>query len=122
LLWSGVEVANLNLTLEFSGRADDSTGGSAYAAMNTLIINLAGCCGGLVAGAIAQALRDWTWVTAVKTFTLYDVLFALSALLRLIAVVVFLPHIQEPDARPTWEAVKFVTASIRGRALALTRA
>ena len=39
----------------------------------------AGMAGGLASGAIAQALADWSWVTSFKTFTYYDVLFALSA-------------------------------------------
>ena len=32
--------------------------------------------------------------------------------MRLAAVVVFLPHIHEPEARPTREALRFMTANI----------
>ena len=37
-LWTGVEVANLNFVLEFSGSADGENGGSSYVAMNSVII------------------------------------------------------------------------------------
>jgi MFS family permease len=114
ILWSGVEVANLNLVLEMSGNDENgkNKGGSAYVAVNSVIINVAGMAGGLASGWIAQTLVDWTWVTSIKTFTYYDVLFGLSAGLRLLAVVIFLPHIHEERARPTAEALKFMTANI----------
>ena len=113
MLWSGVEVVNLNLVLEMSGNDENgkNTGGSAYVAVNSVIINIAGLSGGLASGWIAQSLVDWTWATSVKTFTYYDVLFGLSAVLRLLAVGVFLPHIHEENARPTAEALKFMTAN-----------
>src|SRR5207237_3314339 len=72
-LWVGVEVANLNLVLEMAGSNDDdrntggpersagprrTTGGSNYVAVNSVIINIAGCLGGLSSGLIAQHLRD----------------------------------------------------------------
>ena len=53
-LWTGVEVANLNYVLEFSGTNDTENGGSSYVAMNSVIINIAGCLGGLSAGVIAK--------------------------------------------------------------------
>jgi MFS family permease len=117
MLWCGVEVANLNLMMEFSGSDDENGnggagGGTAYAAVNTVIYNVAGCLGGLAAGLIAQALRNWEWQTSLKTFTLFDVLFALSAAARLIAVLVFLPHIHEHGARPAAEALRFMTTNI----------
>jgi MFS family permease len=118
-LWTGVEIANFNLVLEFSSTTDsaaDDGGGSSYVAVNTAIINIAGCAGGLASGIIAQTLKDWSWQTTwmpwVKEFTFYELLFALSGVLRLAAVVVFLPHIHEHDARPTREALRFMTANI----------
>jgi MFS family permease len=117
--WAGVEVANLNLVLEMSASGDqadgaDAAGGSGYVAVNAVIINLAGCLGGLASGAIAQFLKDahFQWVTPLKTFTFYDVLFALSAVLRLLAVVLFIPHIHESAARPAHEALRYMTSNI----------
>src|SRR5688572_23472802 len=118
-LWTGVEVANFNVVLEMagSGAADDpeKTGGSNYVAVNSVIINLAGCFGGLASGALAQSLRTWNWhigALGLGTITFYELLFAISGVLRLLAAVIFLPHLHEPQARPTHEALRFMTANI----------
>lgn len=119
-LWAGFEVANLNVILEFSGSDDDDAttgrrGGSNYVAVNSVIINVAGCLGGLGSGWIAQSLRTWEWrhgVAWMQSFTFYEVLFILSGVLRLVAVVAFVPRIHEPEARPTRETLGFMTANI----------
>jgi MFS family permease len=115
-LWVGVEVANLNLVLEFSGTGEESDGsGSNYVAVNSVIINIAGCLGGLSAGVIAQALHNWNWnphIPGLHEIGCYEILFALSGVLRLLAAVVFLPMIHEPAARPTRETLRFMTANI----------
>jgi len=116
-LWTGVEVANLNLVLELAsqdGGADsDADAGSSYVAINSVIINIAGCLGGVTSGVIAQTLRNWHWVIpGFKTLGFYDVLFALSAIMRLLAVVIFLPFLVEPAARPTREALRFMSSNI----------
>ena len=110
-LWVGVEVANLNVVLEMAG----DEGGSNYVAVNSVIINVAGCLGGLSSGLIAQQLRNWHCdlsVIGLRDVTFYELLFALSGVLRLIAAVAFLPMIHEPTARPTREALRFMTSNI----------
>ena len=116
VLWTGVDIANFNLVLEMSDR---NAGGSAYVAVNSVIINIAGCVGGLAAGALATGLGDWAWRPFAwgKTFTFYDVLFAGSGLLRLAAVVLFLPLVQEPGARAAGETFRFLCAQISGDGL-----
>ena len=118
-LWAGVEVANFNVVLEMAGSADaddpEKQGGSNYVAVNSVIINLAGCFGGLASGAVAQLLRTWKWdvgILGLGTFTFYEILFLISGVLRLLAAAVFLPHLHEPAARPTHEALRFMTANI----------
>ena len=115
VLWCGVEIANFNLVLEMSGSVGAAEGGSAYVAVNSVIVNVAGCLGGLVAGLIAQGLQDWTWAPFAggRSFSFYDVLFALSGVLRLAAVAVFLPFIHEPTARSAVEALRFIVTGIR---------
>jgi MFS family permease len=115
-LWAGVEVANTNLVLEFSSHkdGDEERGGASYIAMNTVIINIAGCLGGLLSGVVAHLLRDFQWdvgVAWLAPFSYFEVLFLISAVLRLAAVVIFLPYVQEPDAKPTLEAVRFMTGN-----------
>jgi hypothetical protein len=46
------------------------------------------------------------------TITFYEILFLISGVLRLLAAVIFLPHLHEPAARPTHEALRFMTANI----------
>jgi MFS family permease len=114
-LWAGVEVANFDLVLEFSGAGDGGTSGTSYVAVNSVIINLAGCAGGLASGWVAQSLKNWSWDTGVSwlgTFSFYEVLFVLSGVMRLLSVAIFLPRIHEPEARPTHEALRFMTANI----------
>ncbi len=117
MLWSGVEVANFNLVLEFCGSQGDpdreNGGGSSYVAINSVIINIAGCLGGLSAGLIAYGMRHWSWeIPGFKTITYFEVLFAISGALRLFAVLAFLPHIHEHGARPAREALRFMSANI----------
>jgi MFS family permease len=115
-LWAAVEVVNMNLVLESAAVEDDCGGGSSYAAINMVIINIAGCLGGLAAGLAAQMLSQWHWqpATAFKDFTFYDVLFLASAGLRLFAVVMLVLLFHEPSARSTWQVCQFV-----GRGLTL---
>jgi MFS family permease len=114
-LWTGVEVANLNFVLEFSGSQDNESGGSSYVAVNSVIINIAGCMGGLCSGLIAKYLRDWHWDAAIlglHSVGFYEVLFALSGVLRLVAAVAFLPGLHEHKAATTVEALRFMSANI----------
>jgi len=117
-LWSGVDLVNFNFVIEMSssrGRKDGQPriGGTAYHAVNSVILNIAALTGGLAWGAIAQWLKDWHWtVPGWKTLGSYDVLFIVSGVLRLAAVVIFLPRIIEPAARPTFEAMRFMGANI----------
>jgi MFS family permease len=118
-LWAGVEVANMNLVLEASRGSRSKGGGSSYVAINTVIINLAGCFGGLTAGLMAQALRDWHWqpVGGLKVFTFFDVLFVVSAVIRVGAVVGLLPLIKEAGARSGWQTAGFIATGL-GRGIA----
>ena len=121
-LWTGVEIANFNLVMELSvSSGPESPAPSSYIAVNTLVTNLAGFAGGLASGVIAQMLGDWSWhpVAAFKTFNYFDVLFVLSAILRLLAVVIFLPFIHEPTARPSVETLRFMTSNIYNNLLGL---
>jgi MFS family permease len=114
-LWTGVEVANLNYVLEFSGTNDTENGGSSYVAMNSVIINIAGCLGGLSAGVIAKVLKDWHWdpgIPGLHQVTFYEVLFALSGVMRLVAAAAFLPRLHEPNAARTVEALRMMSSNI----------
>ncbi|HEV8378267.1 MAG TPA: MFS transporter [Tepidisphaeraceae bacterium] len=113
-LWAAVEIANFNIVLEMSETPESggTGGGSSYVAVNSVIINIAGCLGGLSAGVIAELLKNWEAFWLFKTFRGYDILFAVSAVMRLLAVVVFLPFIKDATARPTAQAVRFMMSNV----------
>ncbi len=115
VLWAGVDIANFNIVLEFSGSAarNGTRGGTAYAAANSVIVSIAGMFGGLTFGALADWMKDLNLsVPLMGKFTFFHVLFLASAVLRLLAVVVFLPAMHEPEARPTVEALRYMTSNI----------
>ncbi|HEY7090761.1 MAG TPA: MFS transporter [Tepidisphaeraceae bacterium] len=115
-LQAGVDMANSNMILEMGGTSDtEGTAGTSYVAVNAFIINVAGCFGGLFAGLLAQSLQHWSYDTGILglgSIGFYEVLFILSALLRLLALVVFLPKLHEPTAKPTHVTFRFVTANV----------
>jgi MFS family permease len=115
-LFAGIEVANFNIVLEFAGSdPKEGAGGTTYFAVNNVANNIAGCLGGLCSGLVAQWLKNWHWdigVLGIATIGFYEVLFALSGVVRLLAVVIFLPRLHEPEARPAAEALRFMTVNI----------
>jgi MFS family permease len=114
ILWLGVEIANFNFVLEMTGD-DNNAGGSSFIAVNSVIINAAGFVGGLLWGGIATFLRDVKipfHFLSMTHLTYFEILFIVSAVLRLLAAVIFLPKMHEPEARPTREALRFMGANI----------
>jgi hypothetical protein len=80
-----------------------------------MIVNIAGCAGGVSAGIIAQSLDKWTYdlhIPGLAPITFYEVLFALSGVMRLMAVVIFLPRLHEPKAKTAAHTLRFMTANI----------
>lgn len=113
--WTGVEVSNFNLVLELSGTGSKGgTGGSAYMAINAAIINIAGMLGGVFYGIVAESLRmfeyDLGW-GGLGPLSFYEVLFAISAVLRLAAVLPLL-RVHEPEARPTVDLLRFMAGNL----------
>jgi MFS family permease len=115
-LWTGVEVANFNAVIDATGRG---AGGSGYHAANTMIVNLAGCVGGLVAGVVASQIGTAVWqpLVAIRPLDFYDALFALSGAVRILAVVVIAPMMIEPTARSLGYTIRFLFTYTLGRFL-----
>ncbi len=118
MLWIAVEIANFNLVLELSGSDDTKTSGrgSGYTSINSVVLAVAGAVGGLGAGWLMTGLRDVHFTlgfTSLKRpFGNYEILFAASALVRLLATAIFLPRLHEPKARSTREALEFMTDNL----------
>ena len=119
-MWTGVETANFNLTIELSGLdKTGKSGGSAYVALNSVILNVAGFCGGLFYGEVAQrfqALHYDSHLAGVGTITYYELLFLISSSLRMLAVLPIL-LMREPEAQPTFEALRFMAGNLYSNAL-----
>ena len=117
VFWAGVELANFNFVMEMTGGNDDEksqANGSAFVAVNAVIVNVAGCMGGLASGAIAELMKDVHWqpIAFLRAITYYDVLFILSGVLRLLAVLIFIPHMHEPTAKRGREALRFISVNV----------
>jgi hypothetical protein len=68
-----------------------------------------------MSGVIAKLLKDWHWepaIAGITSVTFYEVLFVTSALLRLAAAALFLPHLVEHKARGTVQTVRFIAANV----------
>lgn len=118
MLWVAVEIANFNLVLEMSGSDDTGTAGrgSGYTSVNSVVLAIAGAAGGLGAGWLMTSLKETSYTfgfeSLVRPFGNYEILFAASAVLRLVATIVFLPRLHEPSAGTTREAIEFMTDNI----------
>jgi MFS family permease len=118
MLWVAVEIANFNLVLEMSGSDDTGTAGrgSGYTSVNSVILAIAGTVGGLGAGWLMTSLKHveftFGFTSLVRPFGNYEILFAISAAIRLLATVLFLPRLHEPQAGTTREAIEFMTDNL----------
>lgn len=106
-LWTGIEVANFNAVIDASGKKG---GGSGYHAVNTVIINAAGCLGGLTAGGIAALIGSGTWqpLAGYRAADFYDALFTLSGSVRVLTLVLLAPLLWEPGAKGVTQTATFL--------------
>ena len=113
VLWTGVDIANFNLTIELSGTdAEGRSGGTAYTAVNSVLLNVAGCCGGLFFGYIAERFATTRVnIGLASPVGYYGIIFGISATLRLIAILPLL-KMHEPEAEPTRDALRFMVGSL----------
>jgi hypothetical protein len=135
MLWAAVEIANFNLVLEMSGSADEdddapesdakaSNRGSGYMSINSVICAIAGVIGGVGAGWLMRSCRDVNFTLGMdiaRPFGAYEILFASSALLRLLAGIIFLPGIREPKKCTTREAIGFVAGNLYNNVVGIVR-
>jgi MFS family permease len=130
LAWPGVEIANFNLVLDLAGSDHDQpqpakagspsanpqspiprrASGTAYVAVFSIIVAIAGILSGLFGRQIAKSFADMpprTFGPQDAPFTYHSILFIISTLLRA-AALVFLIRLFEPRAVATRDAVRVI--------------
>lgn len=113
--WQGMELANFNALLDFSG---GQRGTSSYQAVFGFVLAITGCISGLFFGKIASWVGDWQWTVGWFTFNYFHVVFAVATAMRLAACVALLPRVVNDGRQPVRQAVGAMLAGVVTRARA----
>jgi MFS family permease len=105
--WPGVDLASSNILLGMSERRS----GSAYVAINSIVVAIAGTASGIFGGVVAHYLRDWHGSFFGLPLTYHAVLFFISGVLRA-ASLLWLPGVEEPRAFSAREAFRFMAVNM----------
>ena len=109
--WPGIEATNFNILLGMSESLDDRRQGSAYVAINSLVAALAGILSGLFGGAIAELLSDWQGTLFGWPLTYHGVLFLISGVLRL-AALLWVLRLEDTRAYGTQAALRYMGTNL----------
>ncbi|MFA7235374.1 MAG: MFS transporter [Phycisphaeraceae bacterium] len=110
--WPGLDLANFNILLGLSESRGGERIGSAYVAINSVVVAIAGTLSGLFGGAVAESLgADWRIVIFHWPVTYHGVLFLISGVLRA-ACLFFLIGLHEEGATSTRDAARYMAANI----------
>ena len=109
--WAGVELANFNLMLGLGASRKGQRQGSAYLAVNSVVVSTAGVISGLLGGTVAKLLEGWEGTILGLPVTYHGVLFLISGGFRLLGLL-WLIGMQEPQAHTTRAAVAYIAVNI----------
>jgi len=109
--WAGVELGNFNTLLGLGASRKGQRQGSAFLAVNSVVVAIAGAVSGLFGGAMADVLADWEGSLMGWRLTYHGVLFIISGALRF-AAVFWLIGMREPQAHSTRSAVRYIAVNI----------
>ena len=109
--WAGVELANFNILIGIGASRKGQRQGSAYLAVNSVVVAVAGALSGLFGGAVATMLQGWEGSILGFRLTYHGVLFLVSAALRL-AGLFWLIGMREPEAHGTLAAVRYIAVNV----------
>ena len=109
--WAGVELGNFNVLLGMGASRKGRRQGSAFLAVNSVVVALAGAASGLLGGAMAKVLGDWEGSLLGWRLTYHGVLFLISGALRF-AALFWLVGMREPQAHSTREAARYIAVNI----------
>ncbi len=109
--WPGVDMASFSILLGATQSQGGRRWGSAYIALNSFTVAIAGTLAGVMNGALAEALKDWHGTLFGHPMTYHFILFVVSALLRL-AALGWVLGMHEPRAYSLRAAVGYITSDI----------
>lgn len=106
--WAGVQAANTNIVLAYSQR----TGRSTYSATWSMVSALGVAAGAGISLAIVLAFEHTGLTVAGLHLSFYGVQFVASNLVRIVAICVLLPRIEDLQAKPAAEHVRLILSNI----------
>ncbi len=88
-----------NAALKLVTRFPPPEESSMYMAASNSVANITGGLGALTAGIFLQVMGDWSFSVGRATVSAFPVLFVISAILRMVSTLVFVPRIREQGER-----------------------
>jgi MFS family permease len=107
MAWPGVDLASYNILLGMTERR----AGSAYVAINSIVIAVAGGLSGVFGGTIAKLMKDWHGLFLGMPLTYHAVLFLISTVLRGLALL-WLRGVEEPRAFSVRDAFHYMAVNM----------
>ena len=108
--WSGVDLASYNILLGLVGRHKGERN-TAFVALNSIVVAASGTLSGLFGGLLARSLSGWQGSLWGIPLTYHGILFLLSGLFRLLAVV-WLRGIDDPRAFSARDALRYMATDM----------
>lgn len=109
--WHGLDLANFNMLLGLSESRAGRRSSSAYAAVHSVAIALAGTASGIFGGLIAEWTRDWHGSIFGLSLTYHTILFAISTVLRVFGLF-WLAGLKDEKAFGTRDSVRFIAQDL----------
>jgi MFS family permease len=110
--WPAIEVGNFNIMLSLADSKEGTRSGTAYVAVNSVVVAIAGTLSGLFAGSLAEMIGP-QWRGSIFGFplTYHGVLLIISGGLRLVALL-FLAKVEEPGSARTRDAARYLIGGL----------
>ena len=110
--WPAIEVGNFNILLSMADSKAGTRSGTAYVAVNSIVVAVAGTLSGLFGGAVAEWIGpDWRGAILGFPLTYHGVLMIISGVLRLVAIGIF-ARVHEPGSAPTRQAARYILGGL----------
>jgi len=110
-VWPAVDLANYNILLGLVERRSGIGQNTAYVAVNSMVIAVAGVLSGLFGGLVAKWLAGWHGSFLGLSLTYHGVLFLLSGVFRMLALP-WLRGIDDPRAFSARDAMRYIVADV----------